>query len=197
MAVAPVRRAAGPRFWEMPHRLPWMTPCPVRHAFRMRGNNFHTFGPPPLIRYRPSGSGHISSLTANSPKMPSPWRSTNRSMWDSISESFSPERYSMGKWKSKWLCTMSVWVLHSRHQTHAAGMPRRNKTFASPSRTFAKRVPSWSSKATVPDQWMVRWATKGRPIDFAKLTASTIFAAWGTEMYLLPWMRSAHDGLAA
>ena len=42
-----------------------------------------------------------------------------------------------------------------------------------------------SSKATVPEQRMVRWATKGRPIDFADSTSSTKIVACETEINLL------------
>ena len=59
----------------------------------------------------------------------------------------------------------------------SGGMPRRSRNLLRPSRTLAKRLPSGSSKAIVPDQWSVRWATKGRPIDFANLTASMRFVA--------------------
>ena len=37
-------------FCVVPHRLPKMMPWGLRHSFRMRGNSFQTFGPPPLLR---------------------------------------------------------------------------------------------------------------------------------------------------
>ena len=36
-------------------------------------------------------------------------------------------------------------------------------------------------KGMVPDQWIVAWATKGSPINFAKLTASIVLVACVTE----------------
>ena len=68
------------------------------------------------------------SLTANSPKIPLPWRPMSRNNATSVSRNLGPVRYSTGKWKSKWQWTMSVWALHSRHHTHVKppSTPRRS-----------------------------------------------------------------------
>ena len=50
---------------------------------------------------------------------------------------------------------------------------------------FAKSLPSGSSPTSVRLQWIVRCATKGRPINLANATASMMLVAWRMLMYLL------------
>ena len=179
-------RAARPRLTVVPQRLPWMMPWSRRCSLR-RVNCFQTFAPPPLMRYLPSGSGQMTSLT---------------NLFGPVAAAV-PFHEAVDSRLDLMLPLGAVFQRQVEEQmaVHHLALTTRQRHVNKPQRTRCL-----AGAATAPDpreplrracrrdrhtqrckpNGSSRWATKGRPINFAKSTASMMLVACVTERYLLP-----------